>query len=316
MSTYMPFICIAVGAAINWRGLPPKILKIIDGLTNIALLVLMIIIGLNIGTSPEVIGNLGRIGLNCLLISFCAVAFSVILVRICEGTIMPLEEIRVQLAKENNKVVEIEGAKKFDPLIVLLPGCIGAGILAGYFVWPDISAQFMDGVLLVTLFFLYLGAGTTLGANKEVFTYIQRLGFRVLIMPVAIFVGCIIGGLVSGPLLDVPMHISVISSTGMSYYSLTGAFMTETYGIEAGTYGFIVNVFRDVYTVGLLPIWVKISKGSPIASGGCSCMDSMLIPVTRAVGPELGMVALISSTILTFFVPVWLPLSHMLLEML
>ena len=36
-------------------------------------------------------------------------------------------------------------------------------------------------------------------------------------------------------------------------------------------------------------------------------MDTMLVPVTKAVGPELGMVALISGTILTFVVPVWLP---------
>lgn len=312
MSTYMPFICIAVGALMNWRGLPQKALKLFDILTNVALLVLMIIIGLNIGTSPEVIGNLGRIGLNCVLISFSAVAFSVLLVRICEGTIMPLEKIRIQLAKENNKPIDTEGAKKFDPLVVLLPGCIAAGILGGYFVWSDISETFMDTALLIDLFFLYLGAGITLGGNKEVFTYIKRLGFRILIMPIAIFVGCIFGGLLSGLLLDVPLHISVISSTGMSYYSLTGAFMTETYGIEAGTYGFMVNVFRDVYTVGLMSILVRISKGSPIASGGCSCMDSMLIPVTRAVGPELGMVALISSTILTFFVPVWLPLTQLI----
>ena len=41
-------------------------------------------------------------------------------------------------------------------------------------------------------------------------------------------------------------------------------------------------------------------------------MDSMLIPVTRAVGPELGMVGLISGTIITIFVPIWLPLTQLL----
>ena len=41
-------------------------------------------------------------------------------------------------------------------------------------------------------------------------------------------------------------------------------------------------------------------------------MDSMLIPVTHAVGPELGMVGLISGTIITIFVPIWLPLTQLL----
>jgi len=312
LNVYIPFICIAVGAAINWRGLPAGILKVFDHMMNIALFVLMAIIGLNIGTSPEVMGNLGRIGINCLLISLCAVICSVAVVRVCESTIMPLEKIRIQLAMEKNKPIETGESKKFDPLIIIMPGCIALGILGGYYVVPDISEVFLDNALTVSLFFLYLSAGVTLASNKDVFTYIRRLGFRVLIMPVATFIGCIIGGLISGPLLDVPLNISVISASGMGYYSLTGAFLTETYGIEAGTYGFIVNVSRDVFTVALMPLLIRISKGSPIASGAGGCMDSMLIPVTRTVGPELGMVALISGTIITFFVPVWLPLTQII----
>ena len=312
MNLYIPFICIAVGAAINWCGLPPKVLKIFDYMMNVALFVLMGIIGLNIGTSPEVMDNLGRIGINCLVISLCAIACSVALVRLCEATIMPLEKIRLQLAMEKNQTIETDENKKFDSLIVIMPGCIALGILAGKFLFPDISEKFLDNILTVSLFFLYLSAGITLGSNKEVFTYIKRLGLRVLIMPIAIFIGCIAGGAIIAPLLDVPLNVSIISATGMGYYSLTGAFLTETYGIEAGTYGFIVNVSRDVFTVALMPLLLKISKGSPVASGAGGCMDSMLVPVTRAVGPELGMVGLISGTIITIFVPIWLPLSQLI----
>lgn len=312
MNIYIPFICIAVGAAINWRGLPANILKIFDYMMSIALFVLMAIIGLNIGTSPEVMGNLGRIGINCLIISLCAIVCSVAVVRLCEATIMPLEKIRLQLAMENNQPVETEENKKFDPLIVIMPGCIAIGILSGRFLFPDISEKFLDNALTVSLFFLYLSAGISLGSNKAVFTYIKRLGFRVMIMPIATFIGCIIGGALIAPLLGVPLDISVISASGMGYYSLTGAFLTESYGIEAGTYGFIVNVSRDVFTVALMPLLVKISKGSPVASGAGGCMDSMLMPVTRAVGPELGMVGLISGTIITIFVPIWLPLSQLI----
>ena len=188
-----------------------------------------------------------------------------------------------------------------------MPACIVIGITAGYFWLQDMSRGILDTALTISLIFLYTGVGVSLGENKEVFQYIKRLGARVLFMPAAIFAGCICGGLISGLLLGLPLSYSVISASGMGYYSLTGAFMTETFGIEAGTYGFIVNVSRDVFTVALLPILSKISKGSPIASGAAGCMDTMLVPVTKAVGPELGMVALISGTILTFVVPVWLP---------
>ena len=163
--------------------------------------------------------------------------------------------------------------------------------------------------LTVSLVFLYTGVGVSLASNKSVFGYIRRLGLRILFLPLAIFLGCMLGGFLAGLILGVPTAWSVISASGMGYYSLTGAFMTETWGIEAGTYGFIVNVSRDVFTVLLLPVLIRISKGSPIASGAAGCMDTMLVPVSRYVGPELSLVALISGTILTFVVPVWLPVA-------
>ncbi|MGN0721643.1 MAG: lysine exporter LysO family protein [Anaerovoracaceae bacterium] len=307
MNTLIPFICLAFGAAINWRGLPATVLKAFDIATNAALILLMAVIGLNIGTSPQVMGNLGAIGLSCLIISLSAIIGSVILVRLAEATVMPLEKIRLQLAEENAHTADEQPKTGFSPLIILMPACIIIGIIAGYFWLQGMRRSILDTALTVSLIFLYTGVGVSLGENKEVFQYIKRLGARILFMPAAIFAGCIAGGFISGLLLHLPYSYSVISASGMGYYSLTGAFMTETFGIEAGTYGFIVNVSRDVFTVALLPLLSKISKGSPIASGAAGCMDTMLVPVTRAVGPELGMVALISGTILTFVVPVWLP---------
>ena len=321
MNTLIPFICLAFGAAINWRGLPALLLKAFDITTNAALILLMTVIGLNIGTSPQVMGNLGTIGLNCLIISLSAITGSVILVCLAEATVMPLEKIRLQLSEENSHAAEesavhqdavvhaaeFQTESSFSPLIIVMPACIVIGIIAGYFWLQDMSRSILDTTLTVSLIFLYTGVGVSLGENKEVFQYIKRLGVRILFMPAAIFAGCIAGGFISGLLLRLPYSYSVISASGMGYYSLTGAFMTETFGIEAGTYGFIVNVSRDVFTVALLPLLSEISKGSPIASGAAGCMDTMLVPVTRAVGPELGMVALISGTILTFVVPVWLP---------
>ena len=99
MNTLIPFICLAFGAAINWWGLPRPILKAFDTATNAALILLMAVIGLNIGTSHKVMDNLGIIGLNCVVISLSAIIGSVILVRLAEATVMPLEKLRLQLAE-------------------------------------------------------------------------------------------------------------------------------------------------------------------------------------------------------------------------
>ncbi len=327
MNVYIPFICLALGVALNWRGLPQRTLKQADRMTSLALFMLMVVIGINIGTSSEVMSNLDRIGLNCLIISFTALWCSVGVTVILEKSVMPLEKIRLQVQTEKDAALfQASGAeseqigketkRRPDPLIIIMPSCIAAGILAGYFFLQDLNKVVLDRALTVCLLFLYTGAGIMLGSNKSVFNYIRRLGFRVLFMPVGIFAGCLVGGFVSGLLLHVDLKWSVLSASGMGYYSLTGATMTENYGIEAGTYGFIVNILRDVLTVLFLPVLIRISKGSPIASGAGGCMDSMLVPVGRVVGPELSVVALISGTIITIFIPFWLPLGMQLLNSL
>ena len=327
MFIYIPFLCVTLGAVISWRGLPPRVLRGSDMVMNAALMLLMTVIGLNIGLSETVMKNLGRIGIKCLLISLAAIACSVALTVLCERTVMPLEKIRLTLLREKQEAArqnrdagrgalpraENAGSKQedgsFSPLLILMPIFILLGILIGYFALPKGDAAWLDTLLTVSLFFLYTGAGIILGTNKEVFTYIKKLGLRMLFLPLSIFAGCLLGGFLMGVLLDVPLKWSVLSASGMGYYSMSGAFLTEAYGIEAGVYGFIVNVSRDVFTVALLPLLAKISKGSPIASGAGGCMDTMLIPVSKAVGPELGLVALISGTITTLAVPIWLPLG-------
>lgn len=327
MFIYIPFLCVTLGAVISWRGLPPRVLRGSDMVMNAALMLLMTVIGLNIGLSETVMKNLGRIGIKCLLISLAAIACSVALTVLCERTVMPLEKIRLTLLREKQEAArqnrdagrgalpraENAGSKQedgsFSPLLILMPIFILLGILIGYLALPKGDAAWLDTLLTVSLFFLYTGAGIILGTNKEVFTYIKKLGLRMLFLPLSIFAGCLLGGFLMGVVLDVPLKWSVLSASGMGYYSMSGAFLTEAYGIEAGVYGFIVNVSRDVFTVALLPLLAKISKGSPIASGAGGCMDTMLIPVSKAVGPELGLVALISGTITTLAVPIWLPLG-------
>ena len=227
---------------------------------------------------------------------------------------MPLEKIRLQLLAEKNSEDVLEEAASEEKgglptLLITMPAFIAAGILAGYYLVPKGENAWLDTALTVSLIFLYTGAGVMLASNKSVFVYIKKLGLRILFLPLSIFIGCILGGFIGGMLLHVPLKWSVLSASGMGYYSLTGAFLTEAYGIEAGVYGFIVNVSRDVFTVALLPLLMKISKGSAIASGAGGCMDTMLIPVSKAVGPELGLVALISGTITTLAVPFILPIG-------
>ena len=312
---YFPFICLAIGLVVGLQNLPKVIIKSTDLITNVALIGLMLTIGANIGTNDSMMSNLGIIGLNCLVIALFAVACSVILTVFVEKTILPLEAVSRKLSLEkinvNNEVdISLEEKKKTSPLIWIMPVCIVVGILFGRFIMPQNLIYVLSYALITSLVILYISVGISLGSNRMVFKYMKVLGWKIVFLSIAIFLGSILGGVLSGIVLGLPMNVSVMSSSGMSYYSITGAYMTQMYGIEVGTYGFMVNVMREFFTVLLLPVLIKISKGSPIAGGAAGNMDTMLVPVTKFVGPELGLVTLITGTILTFAVPLILPLLY------
>jgi len=290
-----------------------KALPIVDMVINIALIILMLTIGMNIGINDNVMNNLGLIGVNCIVISILAIGVSVILVFILEKTILPLDKIKDKLNSESIDLsmeadVNKDKEEKTSPLVYIIPASIVFGVVVGVTLLNKDFQNVLDYTLLVSLVVLYTGVGISLGANKKVFGYVKLLGFKVVFISVAIFLGSISGGMLAGLILDLPLKITMISASGMSYYSITGAYMTKVYGIEIGTYGFIVNVMREFFTVLLLPILIKVSKGSPIAGGAAGNMDTMLVPVTKFVGIELGLVALITGVILTFFVPIILPI--------
>ncbi len=313
--TWMPFLCLGIGLFIGFRKLSQSLLSKIDIGINIALIILMLTIGLNIGINKHVMQNLYSIGFNCLVIALCAIAFSVLFTVILEKTILPLSSFKEKIHTKNINIkseidISEENIKKTSPLIWIMPASIVVGIIIGYFFMPIYLTFILDYLLIISLIILYTGVGISLGSNIEVFKYIKILGFRVVYISVAIFAGSIIGGLVSGILLNLSLHVSIMSAVGMSYYSLTGAYMTQVYGIEAGTYGFIVNVMREFFTVLLLPLLIKISKGSPIAGGAAGNMDTMLVPITKFVGVEIGLVTLITGVVLTFIVPLILPLLY------
>ncbi|MGN0710773.1 MAG: lysine exporter LysO family protein [Anaerovoracaceae bacterium] len=310
--TVMPFICLGAGFLISLKNLSKKWLDAADMIVNAALVLLMLTIGMNIGINESVMKNLPVIGLNCCIISLSAIALSIIFVLAAEKTVLPLERLRDKLYCEKIDIssevdIASEENKKGSPLVWIMPVSIVAGVILGVLVFEEDFGRYLDWSLYGSLVILYTGVGISLGSNRKVFAYIKIMGMRIIFLPLAIFAGSLTAGILTGAVLGIPLYIPVLSASGMSYYSLTGAYLTQAYGIEAGAYGFMVNVMREFFTVLFMPLLIKISKGSPIAGGASGNMDTMLVPVTKFVGAELGLAALITGVILTFFVPFELP---------
>lgn len=109
----MPFICLTAGFLFGIRQLSENVLKLVDSIINVALIVLMITIGINIGRNDSVIFNLGTIGFNCAVISISAIIMSIIAVITVEKTILPLEDLKEKLYLKNiHSINDVNTEKK------------------------------------------------------------------------------------------------------------------------------------------------------------------------------------------------------------
>jgi len=316
MTWYFPFIFLGIGVLFGLIKLPGRTFVIVEQIGNVALIVLMLTIGISVGSDKVVIASIGTIGYQCVLIAMSAIFFSVLFVFLLEKTILPLDSLKEKLSDKQlhpDTEVEIDQESKSSPLVWIIPVSIILGAIAGLLFMPQNMLLLNDKIFLVSLAILYVTVGISLSQNLGVFRYVKSLGFKILLIPFAILMGSIVGGGLAGLVLNIEPHVSVMSASGMSYYSLTGAMMKQYYGILDGTYGFLVNVFREFLTVLMLPLLIKLGKGAPIAGGAAGCMDTMLVPISKFVGIELGFVALITGTILTFAVPILLPVLSQIL---
>jgi uncharacterized membrane protein YbjE (DUF340 family) len=313
--SYIPFVCLGIGFVLGVFNKRKSFLLFSDKLSILSLSVLMLSIGIGIGLDKTILNNMGRIGFNCFVVAVLAIFFSVIFTYLCEKTLLPLDKIDKKIAEQNVKEVSLmeKESESSTSFVWTMPACIITGLVLGVLLRSVIEAYMVDLLITICLVILYICVGISQGSNNEVFQFIKKLGWKIIFLSIAILVGSVLGGYVASFVLGVPSYITTISASGMSYYSVTGAFLSKTYGVEAGTYGFIVNVMREFVTVVSLPVLRKISMGSPIAAGGAGNMDTMLAPVTKFVGARLGLVTLVTGTILTFIVPFLLPILSIII---
>lgn len=309
----LPFVCLGIGIILGLTVKNERFFIYSDKASTAALILLMLVIGLGIGLDKSIADNLIKIGINCVIISLSAIAFSIFFTFIAEKTVLPLDKLSFALTDDNTKlnILNKEEQKKSN-LVWVMPASIISGLAAGILLRSVIPVSYTDSFFTAALIVLYICVGISQGSDKKVFSYFKLVGFKVILIPIAILVGSIIGGIVSGLILNLPLYISVTSSAGMSFYSLTGAYMTQQYGIETGTYGFIVNVMREFFTILTMPLLIRISPGAPISGGAAGNMDTMLAPITKFVGVNLSLVTLLTGIILTFIVPFLLPVISLI----
>jgi len=191
----------------------------------------------------------------------------------------------------------------------IILGSVFLGIILGKIGFLGFWANNLDLVSAIALNILLFTVGLDLGRNREVWFKIRSLGWRVLLLPLGIALGSLVGAAAISLLINIPLNHGAAVGAGFGWYSLSGVMLKELVNVELGTIAFLSNVFRELMAVVLIPFLALHFGGvTAVAPGGATCMDTTLPLVSKAAGTDIALMAFISGAVLSGLVPLLVPL--------
>lgn len=190
-----------------------------------------------------------------------------------------------------------------NSLIIL--GCLLAGILGGaYGVVPSVLLH--PNVAVYVLYALLLLVGIEVGANPRVWEVLKDQNARILLVPLSAVLGTLLGVAVCSSVIpDLRIKESLAVGSGFGYYSLASVLIAEIGGKSLGVVALLANMARELATLVAAPLLARhFGRLAPIASGGATAMDTTLPIITRSVGAEYAVMAVVSGAVLTLLAPV------------
>ena len=303
MQFWIILLSLAIGLGVGLSGvLTEQLRRIEEPLIHVALLLLLVAMGIKIGSSDRIFTNLGSIGITALVISGASLAGSLVFVKSVS--------VRLRCIPRSQDPSE-EMVKKEIPyrLTGLIVAAIVIGGIVGYFFVAEGLVSFFDLVVTLTLGLLLFAVGVSLGLNKKTFAQAFQMGWKVFLLPISVTFGSILGPVVVSFFLKVSPGEAAAVGAGFGWYSLSAILLTELHGPELGTVALISNTFRELITFVSLPFVVRyLGTAAGIASGGATTMDVTLPLIKEVSGGQAVLPAFLSGAILSGLVPILVPL--------
>lgn len=164
------------------------------------------------------------------------------------------------------------------------------------------------------LYVLMFTVGISLGMQRGIVSKIRDYHFKIFIIPIGVIVGSFVGGILCSLLFDLPIGQGAAVASGMGWYSLAGAAISQMAGAELGSIAFISNLMREIFSFVLIPfLAVKLNYYACIAFAGATSEDTTLPMMLKYTNEETVMLSVFNGVICSVFVPLLIPFCFSLL---
>lgn len=113
------------------------------------------------------------------------------------------------------------------------------------------------------------------------------------------------GGIICSLLLKIPVGQGTAIASGMGWYSLAGAAISELGGAKLGSIAFMSNLMREIFSFFLIPlISLKLNDLTCIAPAGATSEDTTLPVMLKYTNEETVVLSVLNGMLCSFAVPV------------
>jgi len=340
LTLYMGMIImgIAAGSVKKIRRLQ---MRWLSGLQTVLLVFLIFFLGVKIGADDRVISSLGAIGVSAFLIAAATLAGSVIVV-FCVRKIMGIDrwgrkrrknvsdaaeicdresvkgaadaerktetDVRKGESDEAQKAEKSKQPQTSHKMTWMVTGSVVFGMALGHWVIPEAVAACCSSLITVGLCLILFFVGLDMGRQGNILREIRLAGPGIFVFPVAVCVGTFGAAALVSLIIPMSMKDTLAVSAGFSWSSLAPVLLAD-YSAAVAAVAFLSNVLRELLSVVLIPfVSAKIGYLECVAMPGAAAMDTALPVVISATDDHVTIYSLVSGAVLSFAVPILIPL--------
>ena len=176
---------------------------------------------------------------------------------------------------------------------ISLLGGLAYGIFGFHIPAVSLILKNTDGVLYALMFFV----GISIGMHRGILSKIREYHIKIFIIPAGIIAGSM--------LLKIPVGQGTAIASGMGWYSLAGAAISELGGAKLGSIAFMSNLMREIFSFFLIPlIALKLNDLTCIAPAGATSEDTTLPVMLKYTNEETVVLSVLNGMLCSFAVPV------------
>ena len=291
----------------------------------VALIILVMVMGMRMGSNEEVIANLSTIGISAVLMTAVIMSCSILAIWLARqamgidryGRMKAAEaDVLTDAGKKNTGSADTADSAGSNSTTVAIIASVAAGMALGYLVIRRVFEGNMEQfdslaglAIKIGLCLLLVFIGLDLGLDGTVVDNFKKVGLRILVFPAVVITGTLAGAAACSLFMDFSLKECLAIGAGFGWYTLAPGIIMENGYVTASAVAFLHNVMRELFSIIFIPLVAKkIGYIETTGMPGAAAMDVCLPIVEKSTRSDIAVYSFVSGVILSTAVPIMVPL--------